>query len=190
MESWFWQTDSEWALKVQCVGLKDIRLNTLHQTLPPLDSLLLKTQKSLFKAVVWFVCSGLRLFRCDRDNLHVDSRLKSPDRLDSSGGVSAVWLTVIWLSPASLMVSVGDMKYLKARSRLSLSKHSALSSGSFTVLHIRSAMLRAALCRSSWSDSLHRYLQTASRIRWAQLTDSLTFTHKSFGNWQRWLIDW
>lgn len=63
------------------------------------------------------------------------------------------------------MVSVGDMKYLKARSRLSLSKHSALSSGSFTVLHIRSAMLRAALCRSSWSDSLHRYLQTASRIR-------------------------
>lgn len=47
------------------------------------------------------------------------------------------------------MVSVGDMKYLKARSRLSLSKHSALSSGSFTVLHIRSAMLRAALCRSS-----------------------------------------
>lgn len=67
---------------------------------------------------------------------------------------------MIWLSPASLMVSVGDMKYLKARSRLSLSKHSALSSGSFTVLHIRSAMLRAALCRSSWSDSLHRYLQT------------------------------
>lgn len=68
-------------------------------------------------------------------------------------------LTVIWLRPASLMVRVGDMKYLKARSRLSLSKHSALSSGSFTVLHIRSAMLRAALCRSSWSDSLHRYLQ-------------------------------
>lgn len=66
---------------------------------------------------------------------------------------------MIWLSPASLMVSVGDMKYLKARSRLSLSKHSALSSGSFTVLHIRSAMLRAALCRSSWSDSLQRYLR-------------------------------
>lgn len=69
-------------------------------------------------------------------------------------------LTVIWLRPASLMVSVGDMKYLKARSRLSLSKHSELSRGSFTVLHIRSAMLRAALCRSSWSDSLHRYLHT------------------------------
>lgn len=67
---------------------------------------------------------------------------------------------MIWLRPASLMVSVGDMKYLKARSRLSLSKHSVLSSGSFTVLHIRSAMLRAALCRSSWSDSLHRYLST------------------------------
>lgn len=66
---------------------------------------------------------------------------------------------MIWLRPASLMVSVGDMKYLNARSRLSLSKHSALSSGSFTVLHIRSAMLRAALCRSSWSDSLHRYLR-------------------------------
>lgn len=61
------------------------------------------------------------------------------------------------------MVSVGDMKYLKARSRLSLSKHSALSSGSFTVLHIRSAMLRAALCRSSWSDSLHRYLRDGVR---------------------------
>lgn len=60
-----------------------------------------------------------------------------------------VSLTVIWLSPASLMVSVGDMKYLKARSRLSLSKHSALSRGSFTVLHIRSAMFLAALCRSS-----------------------------------------
>lgn len=65
---------------------------------------------------------------------------------------------MIWLRPASLMVSVGDIKYLKARSRLSLSKHSVLSSGSFTVLHIRSAMLRAALCRSSWSDSLHKYL--------------------------------
>lgn len=70
---------------------------------------------------------------------------------------------MIWLRPASLMVSVGDMKYLKARSRLSLSKHSELSRGSFTVLHIRSAMLRAALCRSSWSDSLHRYLHTGGR---------------------------
>lgn len=67
--------------------------------------------------------------------------------------------TVIWLSPASLMVRVGDMKYLKARSRLSLSKQSAESSGSFTVLHIRSAMFLAALCRSSWSESLHRYLE-------------------------------
>lgn len=77
----------------------------------------------------------------------------------------AAWLTVIWLSPANRMVRVGDMKYLKARSRLSLSKHSALSSGSFTVLHIRSAMLRAALWRSSWSDSLHRYLQAAKSVQ-------------------------
>lgn len=56
------------------------------------------------------------------------------------------------------MVKVGDIKYLNARSRLSLSKHKAVSSGSFTVLHIKSAMLRAALCLNSWSDSLHKYL--------------------------------
>ena len=71
-------------------------------------------------------------------------------------GARRLGLTVTWLRPASRMVRVGDMKYLKARSRLSLSKHRALSRGSFTVLHIRSAMFLAALWRSSWSDSLHR----------------------------------
>lgn len=102
-----------------------------------------------------------RRWRCAVDSTETQAQINE-HRLDTTEKELVCFCasrTVIWLSPASLMVSVGLMKYLKARSKLSLSKHSALSSGSFTVLHIRSAMLRAALWRNSWSDNLHRYLQ-------------------------------
>ena len=60
--------------------------------------------------------------------------------------------------PASRMVSVEHVKYLKARSRPSLSKDMCGSIGSLTAVHIRSVMFLVPAVRRSLSDSRHIYL--------------------------------
>ena len=67
-------------------------------------------------------------------------------------------LTFICEMPASRMVSVEHVKYLKARSRPSLSKDMCGSIGSLTAVHIRSVMFLVPAVRRSLSDSRHIYL--------------------------------
>ena len=64
-------------------------------------------------------------------------------------------LTLIWVIPASRMVSVEQVKYLKARSRPSLSNETCVSIGSLTAAHIRSVMFLVPARRRSRSDSRH-----------------------------------
>lgn len=61
--------------------------------------------------------------------------------------------------PASRIVSVEQVKYLKARSRPSLSKEMWVSKGSLTAAHMSSVMLRVPAILKSLSDNRHIYLQ-------------------------------